>query len=85
MELNRRSLDPEDRLQVSGRRVFDDGVLDVVDLLVEIFDHLERLVDRQLEEPDQEMVGPLRAGDRGDRARCSGGPGRGSARGRYGR
>ena len=58
-------------LQVFGRRVFDDGVLDVIDLFVEIFDRLERLVDRQLEEPDQEMVGPCRSRSRGSRSMLS--------------
>ena len=47
------------------RRILDDGVLDGVDLVVEIFDRRERLVDRQLEEPDQEMVGPCRRRSRG--------------------
>ena len=48
----------KDCLQVSGRRVFDDGILDIVDLLVEILDHLQGLVDRQLEESVEEMVSP---------------------------
>ena len=36
VKLDGRALDPEDRSQVLVRRVFDDGVLDGVDLFVEL-------------------------------------------------
>ena len=59
MQLDRRALDPEDRaddLGVSDARSLRSGC---VDSLVELFDRRQRLIDGELEDAEEEVIGPV--------------------------
>ena len=60
-------------------------VLDLIDLFVEMLDRRQRLIDRQLEEPIEKMVGAVAQAIAGVARRCCRDPDRESTRARCGR
>jgi len=59
VEFDGRSLDPKYRLEVFRRGVLDDVVLNRIHSIIEMFNGGEGLVDGQLEETDQQVIGAI--------------------------
>src|SRR5262249_19849099 len=56
VELDRRTLEPKNPLKDFGSGVGNHFILNLVDAIIQLFDHSQRLVDGQLEKANQQMV-----------------------------